>query len=435
MGLDINTIVEMYRDGKIKEVMDAVRADPSLLKCQEEFGDTLLIKAASKGDKEMVSSLLAMGASATIDGPCYYSPLIEAIEFESPHTLEIAQLLIQHGADVNTKSYRGNSALHQAVRAESEEIAEFLLKNGADINIRGPEDEETPLWCAAIKGSEKMVHYLLDHGANPWLRETILGTPLEISRRRAADSEGHRNIIKLLEECMNRQANEAVIHNDLGRHGFNPNIIDLYLYGKTKEVMEAIRKDPSLVKFRDEFGGTLLNHAAAHGDKDSVAELLALGANADIDDPQHPIPLISAIQSAGSPHTFEILKLLLQYGANVNTKNQWDQSAIYYALHIDFPEMVEFLLKNGADMNILSDKNKQSLLGVAAARGREEMVRFALDLGADPRLEYTGIGTTPIGVAREYATKKKSQSHLNIVKILEERIEQLKFEEQAGKKE
>lgn len=42
MGRDINTIIDMYWDGKIEEVMDVVKENPSLLKCRNEYDTTLL---------------------------------------------------------------------------------------------------------------------------------------------------------------------------------------------------------------------------------------------------------------------------------------------------------------------------------------------------------------------------------------------------------
>ncbi len=157
--------------------------------------------------------------------------------------------------------------------------------------------------------------------------------------------------------------------------------------------------------------------AAAHGDKQTVAQLLALGVSADSDDPQRVTPLICSL---GSSRATEIAQLLFNHGANVNAVVQGEMSAISHALMMGSGEVIDFLFKHGADLAILTPENKQDILGSAAAWGQEDMVRFALDLGADPHVAYNPSGTTPIGVARKYASEENSEPHRRIVKILEE---------------
>jgi ankyrin repeat protein len=203
MSTDIDVIVNLYWAGKNREVIEAARAHPSLLKCKDEYGETLLNNAIARGDVEMVDSLLRLGASPNSVDLMATTPLITAVQSKSPLTTEILRLLIQSGADVNAKSYSGNSALFAAIVEDSTEIVEFLLKNGANIDIRGIEDAETPLWSAALWGNDKMVRLLLEHGADPYLKDATTGrTPLEMARTHAAKSQPHRNIVSILEVKM-----------------------------------------------------------------------------------------------------------------------------------------------------------------------------------------------------------------------------------------
>ena len=48
--------------------------------------------------------------------------------------MNIALLLIQHGANPNTTTVRGETALHLAVRANQTDIIRILLRNNADVN-------------------------------------------------------------------------------------------------------------------------------------------------------------------------------------------------------------------------------------------------------------------------------------------------------------
>lgn len=48
--------------------------------------------------------------------------------------IEIAELLISHGANLNIKSENGATALDKALRFNHSNFAEFLRTNGADVH-------------------------------------------------------------------------------------------------------------------------------------------------------------------------------------------------------------------------------------------------------------------------------------------------------------
>lgn len=74
--------------------------------------------------------------------------------------LKIAQYLIELGADVNRKSVKGNTALHDCAESGSLEILQLLLENGArmDVDSYGM----TPLLAAAVSGHTHIVEYIVE---------------------------------------------------------------------------------------------------------------------------------------------------------------------------------------------------------------------------------------------------------------------------------
>ena len=62
-------------------------------------------------------------------------------------TLELAQIIVGLGADVNQADSQGNTALHHAVRKNFPSVVEFLLSRGADIHATNERDQ-TPLILA-----------------------------------------------------------------------------------------------------------------------------------------------------------------------------------------------------------------------------------------------------------------------------------------------
>jgi hypothetical protein len=80
------------------------------------------------------------------------------------HT-ECAQLLIDHGADVNAKSIRGSSALSVAAQKGHLSCVKLLVQNGADVHCQS-DDGWTPLMSSAFDGHLLTSQYLLDQKAD-----------------------------------------------------------------------------------------------------------------------------------------------------------------------------------------------------------------------------------------------------------------------------
>jgi ankyrin repeat protein len=84
--------------------------------------------------------------------------------------IEIAALLIEHGAHVNARNEDGATPLLQAARWGTEahqEMCDLLLSRGADINCvdRDGSSGVTPLEAARQAGNQKMAEFLLARGA------------------------------------------------------------------------------------------------------------------------------------------------------------------------------------------------------------------------------------------------------------------------------
>lgn len=117
---------------------------------------------------ECVDTLLELGADPNIcDGDAFGSLLTLSATFQNDSTemLQVAQLLIQHKADVSSKDLIGRTALHLAAFTGCSELAKLLIDNGAcaeDKTIGGT----TPLHAAAVHGQEGMVKLLIDAGVD-----------------------------------------------------------------------------------------------------------------------------------------------------------------------------------------------------------------------------------------------------------------------------
>lgn len=76
--------------------------------------------------------------------------------------IEVAQMLIQKGADVNARSKHGYTPLHQAAEFNKANMSKLLIDNGADVNAQNDEGV-TPLLFSPSLDNLKV---LMDNNAN-----------------------------------------------------------------------------------------------------------------------------------------------------------------------------------------------------------------------------------------------------------------------------
>jgi hypothetical protein len=77
--------------------------------------------------------------------------------------IQVANLLLQHGANVDSRGTYGRTPLHQAITRFNETVldgVQFLLEHGADANSQQL-DLRTPLHLAAAWGNDKVTQILL----------------------------------------------------------------------------------------------------------------------------------------------------------------------------------------------------------------------------------------------------------------------------------
>lgn len=119
--------------------------------------------------------------------------------------------------------------------------------------------------------------------------------------------------------------------------------------------------------------------AVSHGKIDELKEIL--GDDADLSDKRFSGIVDHAIFVEAEP---ELLEMLLKAGADVNSKDKFGQTPLVsLAMSSRWnPSNAELLIKYGADVNS-QDNNGRTALLFAAADGRRDLVRLLLEAKAD----------------------------------------------------
>ncbi|HMG33991.1 MAG TPA: ankyrin repeat domain-containing protein [Blastocatellia bacterium] len=175
--LDYNaaTFVANVKEGKAEIVnlfLDA-GMDPDI---RGDSEPTALMICAERNNAAVLKILLAKGASVELAA----SEGQRALHYAATATNggDCVRLLLEHHADANAKTSRGNTPLMSAVLIPSAEPSlpdaamfklidkvRILLEHGADVNAANI-DGVTPLMRAAVLGNTEFLRELLEHGAD-----------------------------------------------------------------------------------------------------------------------------------------------------------------------------------------------------------------------------------------------------------------------------
>lgn len=151
----------------------AAGINPNVL--DPERGETALIAAATRGDLATVKTLLDGGADINTRSQLGTTALFRALE--KRHT-EVADTLVAHPRlDLNAQSTDGWTVLIYYVTTNREEVVQRLLERGADPNVSDV-DGDTALHRAAQYGNLRIMEMLLARGANANAKNKLGGTAL-----------------------------------------------------------------------------------------------------------------------------------------------------------------------------------------------------------------------------------------------------------------
>jgi ankyrin repeat protein len=121
--------VDAVRKDDGPKAMQLLRDHPTLINARDTKGDTALLVATRRGDREWTGTLLNSGAdldAAAKDGD---TPLITASRIGF---LDAVEWLTKLGAKINAANKLGETALIIAIQARNARVARVLLDAGAD---------------------------------------------------------------------------------------------------------------------------------------------------------------------------------------------------------------------------------------------------------------------------------------------------------------
>jgi ankyrin repeat protein len=376
----------------------------------ENSGNTALHKAANCGDLETVKLLVERGAKvrqASEYGPGGWMPIHHAATSDSVPTVEY---LLKHGAKVNDlTSNQVTTPLQLSLMFGGTDVVRYLVKHGANVSPVHEHEGAAIHIAAGERGDLSLVQLLVSHGSKVNAFDNEGQLPIHLAAREArvdivkwlilhGSPVNKPSAISTAGGCnCSSSGGETVYGAETPLHVANGNteIVKLLLEnGASANVKNYKRHTPLMYSLGNpESVKLLLEHGAnpktatrdgqtalhwaceSSANVDSIKFLLDYKADPNAVDNHGDSPLHLACDKG----KLEVSKLLLSRGAVIDKRDASGRTPLARAaVNGNYPELVDFLLERGADVNAV-DHNGNSIVGLCS---KEPILNKLLNHGA-----------------------------------------------------
>jgi uncharacterized protein len=381
------------------------------VEARNQDDQTALMLAARTGELEVARMLLQHGADPDAR-EAWRGQTALMWAADSRHA-DVVRLLIEAGADVNAQAhayqwatqvteepraqYRptgGFTVLMHAARSACTDCVSALLAAGADVNRPNP-DGITPLMIAIDNQAYDAARLIMEHGANPHVSDWYGRTALYV----AADMSAFAG----------RSPNPGIGQERTTAHDIIRMLLAAGVNPNTQLNMHRPSRGGNIGRFVDDLlttGATPLLRSSISHDVVAMRLLLEHGALVDLPNVMGVTPLMGAAGQGVSTRDRSValggsnveerviaaLEVLLEAGADINARvtdihsrnariarpstmsEREGQTALYGAIKFAWSSVVEYLIEQGAEVDIV-DALGQSPIDAALGRvgGRDNV--------------------------------------------------------------
>jgi ankyrin repeat protein len=352
-------------------------------------GRTLLHAASADGLVDVAQWLINIGADPNAQDDGHRTPLHFAA---ANGRLELVHILLGHGVDVNAAAGTDNpTPLHDASLGGHVNIMRLLIEQGADVHVKD-QSQSTPLHLAWNAGAAQL---LIEHGADVHARDQCLSTPLHLAStggnvenvqlliKHGADvharDESQSTPLHLALPEANARTAQLLIEHGADVHAQDQSLSTPLHLVRDIETAQLLVVHGADVHARDQSQSTPLHIASSRGYADTVQLLVEHGADVHARDQHQSTPLHMASSSPSFMNAETTVRLLIEQGASVNACDKNHKTPLHRVSSSRIPnaDSLCLLLENGADVDVEDDKGLTAFQ-IALAEGHGKIAQLLL---------------------------------------------------------
>ena len=433
---DVHLAAQFDLDLTMSRLLERAEIDVNV---QDSQGKTPLYYSAATEDGAVAKLLLAR-SDTRIDLPSYRHgpPLHNAIESRREH---IAEMLLDHGANLESKDNRGMRPVHKAILYNQANILRRLLGSEVDVktpvndgrtafNIAANDAIRTPslgilldlmsisnvgqgrwgdlLVEASYFDSPVVAQKLLENGADVNLRSE------DYNQRTAlhcAAETGQQRIVELLlqyksdPDSQDQYGMTPLHYAVIGGH---EDVLKLLL-SKTQDINQKSKDGRTPWSCAKGSGQTQIEHLLVEAGADimpdwrgrtEVSDAATILRGVSVIPPEEHRKATERLFWAAEHGDLEALLVALGKGVDVNEKDlRHSKTALHWAAEKGYMDITQMLLERGSDVTNL-DRYRETPLHYAANSGHEVIVQVLLSHNSDPTI-IDNRGRTALRCARD----------------------------------
>ena len=333
--------------GNVKAASDFFAKGADINFVDEEW--PLFVTAVTSNDVKMAEFFIKNGVNLELKGPDGKTALLHAISLKNA---QLVSMLITAGADLKAEDLNKKNALMYAAEANNADLLNKLLKSGFSEKTKS-------------KAGKTALDYAIDARAQETFRILSKKNTLPIDLINAVERGDAASVKTLISEGADVSTKDkngkaaVVIATEKG-------------YGEVLKLLLENGADPNGKYFKNP-KANLFVMAMHNNHSDAALVLLKSGANADFNHKYKDgkTALMAAIESKNQ----ELTTYLLLKKFNVDTADDFGNTALIYAVKYDFFSAAKKLLELGADPTLRQVDGKTAL-DIAKSENKSSLVRI-----------------------------------------------------------
>ena len=356
--------------------------------------DTGLIAASREGHTETVRYLVGLG-QVDVDQVGGTDTTTALHEAGGQNHVDVVQVLIDAGADIEKKDSDERTPLHLAFMEGCLDTVKVLVRAGAKLSGTDRYGD-TCLIAASREGHTETVRYLVG------LRQVDVdqvGGRFTNTALHEAGGKNHVDVVQVLIDA------GADIEKETSLRRTTP-----LLFACVKGCLDAVKvlvQAGAEVRVAGADGDTCLMAASRLGDTETVRYLVGLG-QVDVD--QEGGRYANTSLHRAQNHA-DVVQVLIDAGADIEKKNSEGYTPLHLACMNACLDAVKVLVQSGAEVRVTNYDGDTCLIA-ASREGHTETVRYLVGLG---QVDVDQVGGPDANTALHEAVGK---NHADVVQVL-----------------